>query len=196
MNKRIIAAIVAVIAVLGIGIGIASTSSSSKSSETSATGHNAADIKFAQQMIPHHQQAVQMADLASTRASNADVKQLALQIKAAQDPEINLMKGWLGQWHQPTGDMSGMSMGSGSSEMASMPGMMSDADMTKLAAANGADFDKQFLTMMIGHHEGAITMAKDELANGQYGASKDLAGRIITSQQAEITRMDALIKTI
>ena len=74
-----------------------------------------------------------------------------------------------------------------------MPGMMSDADLAKLKAASGADFDRQFLTMMIAHHEGAITMAKEETAKGVNPDAKSLAGRIVTAQQGEIDTMNKIL---
>jgi uncharacterized protein (DUF305 family) len=160
------------------------------SSKAGAT-FNSADTMFAQAMIPHHQQAVEMADLAETRTADSEVKQLASQIKAAQGPEIKTMTGWLTNWGQPTmmpssgHDMGGMHGG--------MPGMMSDADMAKLKASTGKDFDKQFVQMMIDHHKGAIQMAKDEQANGSNPDAKALAGRIIESQQAEIDTMQKML---
>ncbi|MFG2053861.1 DUF305 domain-containing protein [Micromonospora sp. NPDC048930] len=150
-----------------------------------------ADVMFAQMMIPHHQQAVEMAELAETRAADPEVKKLAGQIKGAQAPEIAAMTGWLTAWGRPVPSasaghgMPGMDHG--------MPGMMSDADMTKLAAASGTDFDRQFLTMMIAHHEGAITMAKDELAQGANPEAKALAQQIVTAQQGEIDTMKKLL---
>jgi uncharacterized protein (DUF305 family) len=166
----------------------------SSSAPASAATFNDADVSFAQSMIPHHQQAVQMAAMAEGRASNAQVKDLAAKIRAAQQPEIDTMNEWLTAWGKPTpmpgmspsADMSGMDHGS-------MPGMMSDADMAKLAAAKGTAFDKQFLTMMISHHEGAIEMAKQETAQGSNPDAKALAQKIITDQQAEITTMKGLL---
>ena len=152
-----------------------------------------ADVMFAQMMIPHHQQAVQMAELADTRAADPEVKKLAGQIKAAQAPEIATMTGWLTAWGMPAPSagaghgtsMPGMDHG--------MPGMMSDADMARLAAASGTGFDKQFLTMMIAHHEGAITMAKDEVARGVNPDAKALAQQIMTAQQGEIDTMNKIL---
>jgi uncharacterized protein (DUF305 family) len=132
-----------------------------------------------------------MAALADTRATDPEVKKLAAQIKAAQDPEITEMTRWLTAWGKPAPTTStghGMDMGG-----AAMPGMMSDADMTKLAAASGTGFDKQFLTMMIAHHQGAIAMANDGVAKGSNPDATILAKRIITSQQAEIDTMKTML---
>ncbi|MEV4462696.1 DUF305 domain-containing protein [Micromonospora echinofusca] len=155
---------------------------------TGAAAFGDADAMFAQMMIPHHRQAVEMADLAPTRAADPEVKRLAVEIKAAQAPEIATMSGWLAAWGRPVPSPGGMPhMDHG------MPGMMSDADMTKLAAATGREFDRQFLTMMIAHHEGAITMARDELARGVNAEAKALAQQIVGTQQAEIDTMRKIL---
>ncbi|WP_261958966.1 DUF305 domain-containing protein [Dactylosporangium matsuzakiense] len=124
------------------------------------------------------------------RAVDAEVKTLAGQIKAAQDPEIQTMTGWLYTWGRPAPAMSGMDMGGMGH---AMPGMMSDADLAKLEAATGKDFDKQFCTMMIAHHQGAIAMAQDEIKQGGNPDAKALAQRIVTAQQAEIDTMNTIL---
>ncbi|GAB1646303.1 DUF305 domain-containing protein [Krasilnikovia sp. MM14-A1259] len=155
---------------------------------------NTADVMFAHMMIPHHQQAIAMADLAPTRAASSDVAALAAKIKQAQQPEIDLMTGWLAAWGQPA-PMPGMSAGMAvpGYSHGPMAGMMSAADLTRLAKSTGSAFDKQFLTMMIPHHEGAITMAEQEQTHGRNPDAKALAARIITTQQAEITTMHNLL---
>ncbi|GAA3347329.1 DUF305 domain-containing protein [Amorphoplanes nipponensis] len=155
-----------------------------------AAAFNDADVMFAQMMVPHHRAAVEMAGLAATRASDAEVKSLAAGIKAAQQPEIDTMTGWLGAWGQPA-PMPGMSVPAMSH--GAMPGAMSDADMRTLTAARGAAFDKQFLTMMIAHHEGAVTMAQDEIKSGSNTDAQALAQRIVTDQQAEIATMKTIL---
>ena len=156
--------------------------------------HNAQDVTFAQGMIPHHRQAVEMAALAADRASSAQVKTLAGRIQKAQDPEIETMSGWLKAWGEdvPDGkaDHSGMA---GMEGMSGMAGMMSDADMKKLKAASGAEFDTEFMKMMIEHHEGAIEMAKTEKIKGSYAPALTLSDAIVTAQQAEITEMNGFL---
>jgi uncharacterized protein (DUF305 family) len=150
--------------------------------------HNQADVMFAQMMIPHHQQAIEMAQLASTRSSSADVKALAAQIQAAQQPEIDEMKGWLVSWNvavMPDNMTHGMS-----------GGMMSSNDMAKLEGLTGTAFDREFLTSMTTHHQAAIEMAKAEQANGQYEPAKTLAANIIRTQTEEINTMNELLKSI
>ncbi|WP_106397070.1 DUF305 domain-containing protein [Actinocorallia populi] len=167
------------------------------SSPAAAGQHNDQDVAFAQGMIPHHRQAVTMADLAPGRAGSQAVKDLAVQIKKAQDPEITTMSGWLTAWGEevPAEDMPGMDHGAdhGAGEHGGMPGMMSEADMTELAGLSGAAFDTRFLEMMIAHHQGAVTMATTEKEQGAYAPAKDLAAAIITGQSTEIDQMKKLL---
>lgn len=158
-----------------------------------AAGHNDADVTFAQEMIPHHEQAIEMAELAETRAQSQEVKNLAADIEAAQDPEIETMTGWLESWGEdvPGHGTAGMDHGDMSSD--DMPGMMSDDEMADLMTASGAGFDQMFLTMMIEHHEGAIEMAQTEQAEGEFPDAIELAEDIETAQTAEIQTMQDLL---
>lgn len=170
----------------GSGMNHGGAAPAAPAGAASATAFNDADVAFAQMMIPHHRQAVEMAAMADGRAAGTEVKDLAAKIKGAQQPEIDTMNEWLTAWGKPT---AAPDQGHGSQSH----GMMSDADMAKMMDAEGADFDKQFLTMMIAHHEGAVTMAKDETAKGSNAEAKALASKIITDQQAEITTMRDLL---
>lgn len=163
---------------------------SSQPSPSATAAFNDADVQFAQMMIVHHQQAVEMATLAETRATDAEVKQLATQIKAAQDPEITTMTGWLTAWGQPTAQPDA---GHNMPGMSSTPGMMSDEDMAKLEAAKGAEFDRMFAQMMIAHHNGAIQMARDEQQNGSNGDAKALAATIEKAQTAEVEKLQTIL---
>jgi uncharacterized protein (DUF305 family) len=168
----------------------------SSSAMAGAMAHNNADITFALDMIPHHQQAVAMAKLAATRSMDLRVNDLAARIEAAQGPEITMMTGWLTSWNAPIpASSTGMDGMSGMGDTAIMPGMMSDADMTALAASSGATFDKAFLTMMITHHEGALTMAATELKSGSNTDAMALAQAIINGQTKEITEMKTILQT-
>jgi len=158
-------------------------------SSASSAAHNVADVAFATDMIPHHTQAVEMADMALKAAVDPEVKALAQAIKGAQDPEIKTMTGWLTDWKSPVpGAGMGHSMSGGGM------GMMSDADMAALGKATGAEFDKMWVEMMTRHHTGAIQMANTELKDGQFGDAKALAQQIVTSQTAEVTKMAAIAK--
>ncbi|WP_406170537.1 DUF305 domain-containing protein [Streptomyces canus] len=165
-------------------------SSPSVSAETSADAHNAQDVSFAQGMIPHHQQAIEMAELADGRAASTQVKDLAARVEKAQGPEITTMTGWLKAWDEKVPEsMPGMDH----SGMDGMDGMMDSADMGKLKKASGKDFDSMFLTMMVEHHEGAVEMATTEKAKGEYKAATAMAGDIVTAQNAEISEMKKLL---
>lgn len=162
--------------------GMNSSTPTSAATQQAGTA-NDADATFAQMMIPHHEQAVEMAELAATRAEDPEVKELAEKIKGAQDPEIQTMKSWLEKWGKSTSG--GMNH--------EMPGIMSADAMKKLEQAKGKAFDKQFATLMIAHHEGAIEMAKTEQAQGADPAAKELATAIVSAQQAEIEQMRAIL---
>lgn len=178
----------------GHSMGMGSTTYPPVTPGPAATGaHNDADITFAQGMIPHHGQAVVMADMILTNSGNATVKALAEGIKNAQTPEIATLTGWLKGWsatapnpYEHAGGMSGMNHG----------GMMSTEQMNELMKAHGASADKAFLTHMIEHHRGAVDMAETQLAQGQNPQAKALAQTIITSQTAEITTMQNLLNTV
>ncbi|GAA5039865.1 DUF305 domain-containing protein [Actinopolymorpha pittospori] len=176
------------------------TPSASTTASVTAGAHNATDVSFAEDMIPHHRQAVQMADLAPTRASSPEVKALAATIKQEQGPEIKTMSAWLTSWgeqvpedSEPGMDHSGMDHSGMDSGMAEMPGMMTAEEMKKLEGATGPAFDAAFLKMMIKHHQGAVEMAKNETAKGSYRPAVILASSIVTSQTAEIEQMTKLL---
>jgi uncharacterized protein (DUF305 family) len=155
----------------------------------SAGAHNDADVTFAQQMIPHHTQAIEMSDtLLAKQGIDPRVTDLANQIKAAQGPEIQQMQGWLTEWGTvPMPPMSGH---------ADVSGMMSEQDMTALKDARGVDAGKLFLTQMISHHKGAITMSQTEIKDGQYPPAVQMAHGIVTGQQREIDTMNAILASL
>ena len=151
----------------------------------SASDFSGTDIMFAQMMIPHHQQAVDMSTLAETHTTKPEVLALAKQIKDAQAPEIKQMTTWI----KSSG--AGMEMG----HDMGMGGMLSDEQMTALDNAQGADFDKLYLEGMIAHHEGAIEMA--QMITGSTNAeAKELGGNIVTSQTAEIEKMKQMLAAL
>ena len=160
--------------------------------------YNATDVGFAQGMIPHHAQAIEMADMALQKSTNEPVLKLARAIKGAQDPEIQQMSKWLSNRGQKVPDTS-MPMDHGDHSMDGMgsmmtSGMMTEADMKKLNESTGTAFDRLWLQLMIQHHEGAITMAKEELTKGKNPEMQTLAQAIISGQQKEIDEMNGLLK--
>ncbi len=191
-------AVLATAAVAGgllAGCGTTSTSPAGAPAASSTTGagqqqHNQADVTFLQGMIPHHAQAIAMAQMAATKAASPQVKDLAARIQAEQGPQIQQMSGLLKSWGAAvpatTEGMAGMH--------AQMPGMMSNQQMRQMMASTGAGFDRMFLQMMITHHQGAVTMSQTELAQGSNPATRQLAQQIIVGQQAEISQMQTLLQ--
>ncbi|WP_158883120.1 DUF305 domain-containing protein [Amycolatopsis anabasis] len=191
-TTRIVALVLSAFATTAVLAGCSggdehSTMPGTSTSAAARADHNQADVTFARQMIPHHQQAVEMAKLVPSRTRNAQVVDLANRVQQAQDPEIRLMTGWLTAWAAPA------SMGHDGH--GGMPGMMAPDAMTALGQARDADFDRRWLSMMIEHHQGAITMAEAELRDGSNAEAKQLAQRIIDAQRGEITTMNALLGT-
>ncbi|GAA3243646.1 DUF305 domain-containing protein [Streptomyces sp. XM83C] len=142
---------------------------------------NSADVRYAQMMIEHHEQALRMTRLAPERAGSEAVRRLAERISAAQRPEIDAMRSWL--------KSNGKSATAGPHDLHSMPGMATEAQLARLGAAKGAAFDALFLSLMITHHSGAIDMAAEVKAQGNSIAVEEMADDVIAQQTAEITRM-------
>ncbi|WP_406256939.1 DUF305 domain-containing protein [Streptomyces nigra] len=181
----------------GSGSSASATAPQASGDKPTPGAFNDADVRFAQMMIPHHEQALEMSKLADGRASDAEIKTLAADIEKAQDPEIKTMKSWLKAWGKPESaqeSMPGMDHGSGGMDHGSgMSGMMSEGDMKKLEAAKGTDFDRMFAQMMIEHHEGAITMAEDEQKNGRDAKAKKLAAAVVKTQTAEVEKFQKIL---
>ncbi|UKA73375.1 MULTISPECIES: DUF305 domain-containing protein [Micrococcaceae] len=174
----------------GMDHGSSGMMTSTAAPSASAT-FNDADTMFAQMMIPHHAQAVEMSDVMLKKEGiPAAVTDLATKIKAAQGPEIEKMTGWLQSWGQPTAAATDM----GSNH--AMPGMMGGDDMAKLEAAQGVEAAKLFLTQMIAHHEGAVTMARTETTDGKNTDAVQLSKDIVNAQEAEIQEMKDLLATL
>lgn len=171
----------------GMDHGSSSSASANAEGGTDSASFNDTDVAFAQMMIPHHEQALEMARMADGRASDTEIKDIAGKIEKAQDPEIKKMNGWLKSWKQPTAmeSMAGMEQGG--------DGMMSDGDMDELKAMKGTEFDKMFAQMMIDHHNGAISTAKDEQKNGKSTEAMKMAGDIVKGQSAEVSQLKSIL---
>ncbi|WP_406064782.1 DUF305 domain-containing protein [Streptomyces sp. NBC_01077] len=167
-----------------------SASASGSATAAAASGaFNDADVMFAQMMIPHHEQALEMAKLAEGRAEDPEVKNLVTAIHQAQDPEIQKMKAWLKGWGKPESAGHGTGGGGGHG----MAGMMSEQDMKDLAAAKGKAFDRTFAELMIAHHNGAVDMAEDERKNGRNVTAKALADDVVRTQSAEVAALRKIL---
>ncbi|AVP67941.1 DUF305 domain-containing protein [Prescottella equi] len=234
-SKRMLVAVGSAAAVVALVAGCTSdesddnaTTSATTSASVSASGtaeqggpHNDADVEYVQMMIPHHEQAVEMAELVPSRTGNPDIIALADQIEKAQGPEIEQMEGWLKAWGAPEPskaeapgvtsdgmDHDGMEGDGTSMPMTSMPmtsmnsmpgmeggghGMMSAEQMQALENAKDAEFDKMWLELMIAHHQGAVASSEQILQTGESEQVRQLAQQIVSSQQAEIAQMEALL---
>ena len=166
--------------------------SGSSADQSASLSHNEADVLFAQLMIPHHQQAVELADMVPDRSTNPDVRALAAKIAAGQAPEIATMKGQLKQWGIDPAETPHESGHAGMT----MQGMVGDDTLLMLRNLKGSDFDTLWLKSMISHHQGAIEMAKVEAEAGKSVAMTGLARAIISAQQAEIDQMNQMVKAI
>ncbi|MFD4637586.1 DUF305 domain-containing protein [Lentzea sp. NPDC058436] len=139
--------------------------------------NNAADVTFAQGMVPHHEQALDMAKLVPSRSSDAAVRDLAQRIENAQGPEIVQLNEWLREW------------GAGATKDDHQ-----GHDVADLEKVTGAEFDRLWLDMMIKHHEGAVDMARTELSEGKDEKARKMAQAIVDGQQQEISEMKDLLK--
>jgi uncharacterized protein (DUF305 family) len=173
-----------------------------QASRVATAAHSEADVRFMRDMIVHHAQALEMAELATTRTSRADVRLLAQRIDLAQRDEIAMMRHWLeARGHEaPRTDSAaagghahhGHAHHGAAHEHADMPGMLSPAELARLAASRDAEFDRLFLEFMIHHHEGALAMVAELFAapgGGQESEIFQLASHIDGDQRIEIARM-------
>jgi uncharacterized protein (DUF305 family) len=179
--------------------GQITSATATASATTPAAGteaHNNADLWFVRHMIPHHQQAIEMSDIVLAKHGvDPRVTELANTIKAAQGPEIQQMQDWLNQWGNPPmptmapGDMQMPAPGG-------MPGMLSERELNALREAEGVDVNRLFLTQMIAHHAGAISVAQTEIEEGQSPPAVAMARSIVTSQQQEIDTMQGILGSL
>jgi uncharacterized protein (DUF305 family) len=168
--------------------------------------HVDADVRFMQDMIAHHRQAVEMTALVPQRAGSASIRTLARRIEVSQDDEILLMRHWLDargaavpDGHAHHGHHAGHGAHGGPATAHDMPGMLTDAQLARLAAASGAEFDRLFLEFMIFHHEGALVMVADLFAAEGAGQETEIfqfASHVDSDQRMEIDRMRRLLSTL
>jgi uncharacterized protein (DUF305 family) len=171
------------------GMGHNAASPAATSRATPVGEFNEADVMFVQMMIPHHEQAVDMSDMVLSKSGiNPEVQALAKQIKAAQQPEIDMMNAWLETWGR-------IPMPEGAHHSSS-DGMMTEEQMQERDEANSAEGQRPFLEGMIRHHQGAIKMAQAEITSGKNPEAITLAKNIAESQQAEVDTMTELLNKI
>ncbi|MCV7501164.1 DUF305 domain-containing protein [Micrococcus luteus] len=169
------------------------TSSATGSAEEVSAEHNDADVMFAQMMIPHHQQAVEMSEMLLAKDDvPAEVAAFAQKVIDAQGPEIERMNAMLTAWGQDPVDTDGMD-GMEGMDHGGMSGMMSEEDMAALEQAQVTEAARLYLEQMTAHHKGAVDMAKDEVEDGQNPQAVQLAEQVIADQEAEITEMQQML---
>ncbi|WP_287903469.1 DUF305 domain-containing protein [Arthrobacter sp.] len=162
----------------------ASSAPAPSTGDPAGDGHNAADTMFAAMMIPHHRQALEMSGIVLEKQGvPAEVTSLARRIQQAQGPEISTLTSWLSAWGEKQADHGGHSM----------EGMMSAEDLEQLKSAQGTAAARLFLTQMIKHHEGALTMARTESRDGKDAKAVELSRKIVKDQTAEIAEMKKLL---
>lgn len=150
---------------------------------------NDADMNFASGMKAHHEQALQMSEyILDKDGVNPKVRELAEEIKAAQAPEIKQMETWLSKW--------GMSSEMDHGGMDHTGAMISEQEISELKSADGVHGSKLFLSQMIKHHEGAVEMAKTEIADGSSPEAIKMSKNIVASQADEIEQMKDLLATL
>jgi uncharacterized protein (DUF305 family) len=189
-----VAAIVLAVVLAGCGGNSAApegTPGGAAGSNRSPDGRVAADVEFAKQMIPHHAQALVLVDVSAERSKNPAIQQLGESIRAAQVPEIESLASMLERWGEEVPSTS-RDHASAHGHGAADHGISSAAEVDRLRKARGTESDRMFLELMIRHHEGAVAMARTELAEGRDPAARELAERIVADQQREIEQMRAL----
>ena len=168
------------------------TITAEQATDLSKVQHTRADVRFMQGMIGHHAQAVEMTQLLRTRTSSEDMRKLALRIEVSQADEIEMMKAWLRQRGEALPDPHAHH----AHGAALMPGMLTQEEMARLAAAKGPEFDRLFLEFMIKHHEGALIMVDalfSQPGAGQEAEIFTFASDVDADQRMEIERMGAML---
>ncbi|KRE27410.1 hypothetical protein ASG82_13415 [Mycobacterium sp. Soil538] len=193
---RVVAAVFAAVVLAGCG---SSGSSSSDAAPTSTdtpvitgepAGFNPDDVTFAKQMIDHHRQAVAMAELVPERSTNAELAALAARIAGEQQSEINTLNVFLVQWNEQPKLGQADHGGHGQN----MPGMVDAVTIARLESLRGPEFDRLWLQSMVDHHQGAIEMAKAEIAHGENVDAVSMARTMVSTQQAEIGQMNTMLE--
>jgi uncharacterized protein (DUF305 family) len=183
--------ITAGLAALATATVVSSCAGTSSSNEHAAVHeHNATDVAFAQNMIPHHQQAVDMSAMVPSHTANPDVIVIAKHISLDQQAEIEVLQELLVQWREPAASEHGGHEGHGGM---GIDGMVDSATIARLQSLTGGEFDVLWLRSMISHHQGAVMMARPEIVHGQSPQAVKLAKIIVDWQQYEIARMSALV---
>ena len=171
---------------LAVMVAVLALALSACTSKEELKKHNEADIQFVRAMIPHHEQAIHMAELAAEHANSPDTKKIASTIKTKQEEEVKTMEKLLHDWGVKLEEAGHDTHGSKPTH----PGMLSEEQLKELEETRGVEFDKLFLERMVQHHEGAITIAEEAEHKGENKEVKKLAAEIVRGQEHEIEEME------
>lgn len=209
---RVLVACAAVIALLLVGAAGGLLISQSRSGEGTVPAPDSVAVGFSQDMSVHHRQAVRMAGITRNNSTDPDVKRLAFDIETNQLEQIGRMQGWLNLWgrdpipvaghmawmngaaahgHSGSAAPSGPSLADGA--IAQMPGMATDAELTRLTQLSGRDLDVLFLQLMLRHHQGGLSMIRYAAEHAEVGVVRNLAAQMNTAQTNELDLLTTMI---
>ena len=181
MRPRTVGVAAAMLAFVMAGCGNGTNDYYDPAPTAAGPPHTPGDVYFSQTMIRSHEQSIEMSELAAKNAGSDEVKDLAHEIQATEEREIEIMRGWLKDWGEDK---------PGSAEF---PGMASKATMSKLEKSSGAEFDLIFLKAMIADHRGAIALATSVKSEGIHSPTSDLASTMRARQRGEVATMRKLM---
>lgn len=193
-RSRFVSALAAL--TLAVLIAVSVTACGNDGSAQATADHNQADVSFVREMIPHHQQSLAMVAMTTDRDLDPEVVALAQGIRATQRPQITEMQTWLRRWSSPGSGSGGTGGDAGGDDLSmggDVGGMMSSEQLRRLDAAPDGSFRRLWLQSMIEHHQGALGMARSEVAAGKFPPAVALAQSIVDTQTAEIAQMRALL---
>lgn len=198
-SVRLLAALAALCLLVACGGGGGDAQTGGRAAEAPVitgepAGYNSADVTFASTMVPHHQQAIEMSNMALQRSTNPELIALANQTVATQQPEVNILNVFLVQWNENPDIRTDPGNVDEDTLEPSVPGMVDDATIAKLESLRGPEFDKLWLQSMIGQHQGAIAMAKSEIADGKNVDAIAIAETIVAGQEAQIGQMTRMLE--
>ena len=195
------------VALAGLTLAGCGSKTGTAARDATEPAHNGADVAFAAEMVPHHQQGLRMVAMATAHALPPAFAELTDRITVAQSAEVGRMQGWLTSWDEEASYGPDRMMDDGTmmrrSTAGTMRGLMrtrmgpwalGDSDLDRLAGSWPGDFEQHWLQLMITHHQGAISMARHEIVEGEYPPAVALAEDIVTTQQAEVEQMREMLR--
>jgi len=193
------------LALAGLALSACDTAVTPTMSVSAEPAHNQHDVAFAAEMVPHHEQGLHLVALAADRHVTAEFAAITARIADGQSADLEQLTGWLTRWDEPTPtteplDESLLSQRSATGAMRGAmrtrmgPWALSAEDLQEVRTSRAADFEERWLRTMIVHHQGAISMARHEITQGEYPPAVELAEQIVTTQQAEVEEMRLLLR--